>query len=68
MPLRELSAYLTMLPRLRAEESMRRVTEQQVASGALTTESADAIWQEWEQSARPDEAAGEGSFADPYWL
>ena len=45
-----------MLPRLRAEESIRRVQELQLASGAMDKESAEQTWQGWIDSANPDEA------------
>jgi len=54
-----------MLPRLRAEESMRRVTENQVAAGALEKDSADDIWQAWRESAYPEE---EEIDVDPFWF
>lgn len=63
--MRVLNAYAAMLPRLRAEESMRRVTEGQVASGALTPESADEIWGAWRDAAYPGEEEAQGD--DPFW-
>jgi hypothetical protein len=53
LPLRWLNAYAEMLPRLRAEESMRAVTEIQLGEGRLTDESRDEIWAAWQEAADP---------------
>jgi len=54
-----------MLPRLRAEESMRAVTEIQLGEGQLTDESRDEIWQAWTEAAYPGVEAEIAD--DPAW-
>jgi len=44
---------------------MRRVTENQVAAGALEKDFADDIWQAWRESAYPEE---EEIDIDPFWF
>lgn len=56
LPIRYLNAYTAMLPRLRAEESIRRVQELQLASGAMDKEDAGRTWQGWIDAANPEEA------------
>lgn len=62
--MRYLCAYATMLPRLRAEESMRRVTEAQVGGGHLSEDSASDIWEAWKDAAEPgrEEVVANGFF------
>jgi hypothetical protein len=59
-----LGAYLTMLPRLRAEESVRSVTEQQLASGSMDRDDAEDIWDAWQESIYP----GAREESDPFWF
>ena len=66
MPLRWLNAYAEMLPRLRAEESMRTVTEIQLGEGRLTDESRDEIWEAWQEAADTGRMVVEAE--DPFWL
>lgn len=61
LPIRYLNAYTAMLPRLRAEESIRRVQELQLASGAMKEEGADETWQAWMDEAQGKEAEPIGS-------
>lgn len=65
MPLRWLNVYITMLPRLRAEQSMRRVTELQLGTRQLTDESASEIWDAWQNAANPDK---EDEEASDFWI
>jgi len=65
MPLRWLNAYITMLPRLRAEQSMRGVTELQLGTRQLTDESAEEIWGAWREAANPDK---EDEEASDFWI
>jgi hypothetical protein len=65
VPLRLLYAYATMLPRLRAEESMRRVTEMQVGEGKLTEEATGEIWDAWRDAAEPGR---QEELADPFYF
>lgn len=44
MPMRLLRGYIVALPRLRAEESIRRVSETRVAQGV---EGADEVFEAW---------------------
>ena len=53
MPMRWLNAFTTMLPRLRAEESIRRVQEAQLAAGTMDKDSADETWRAWQEQANP---------------
>jgi hypothetical protein len=53
MPMRWLNAFLRTLPRLRAEESIRRVQEGQIASGAMDKGSAEETWRSWLEQADP---------------
>ena len=65
MPLRWLNVYITMLPRLRSEKSMRRVTELQLGTRQLTDESAGELWAAWEDLAYPDKDEEEVS---DFWV
>jgi len=65
IPLRWLNAYATMLPRLRAEESLRAVTEIQVGSGRLTEDSSEEIWDAWHDTAYPDSEIDD---TEQFWL
>jgi hypothetical protein len=65
MPLRWLNAFITMLPRLRAEQSIRRVTELQLGTRQLTDESASEIWEAWQNAANPDKEDEEVS---DFWV
>lgn len=56
MPMRWLNAFTTMLPRLRAEESIRRVQEAQLASGTMDKDSAEETWRAWQEQANPGAA------------
>ena len=53
MPMRWLNAFSAMLPRLRAEESIRRVQEAEIAAGTMDKEGAEATWQAWQEQANP---------------
>lgn len=46
-----LEAYAVMLPRLQAQESLRRVTEHALGSGSLKQSAADEIMREWKREA-----------------
>lgn len=59
IPLRILQMYLAMLPRLRAEESIRAVTEAQVATGK--GDEVQEIWDAWREAAFPDSGEVEAS-------
>lgn len=60
--MRWLNAFTAMLPRLRAEESIRRVQEAQLASGAMNGDSADETWQAWQEQANPGAAEDEDEY------
>ena len=47
MPQDLLNCYITMIPVVKAMESLRRVIEMQVASGAM--ENASEIWNKWQE-------------------
>jgi len=53
MPMRWLNAFTTMLPRLRAEESIRRVQEAQLAAGMMDKDGAEETWRSWLEQADP---------------
>lgn len=68
MPMRWLNAFITMLPRLRAEESIRRVQEAQLASGVMDKGSAEETWQAWVAQASPGETEEEEEEDYPAYL
>ena len=53
MPMRWLNAYIAMLPRLRAEDSIRRVQEGEIAAGTMDKGAAEETWRAWQEQADP---------------
>lgn len=56
MPLAVLRSYIRVLPRVRAEASLTRVSEALVASGNMEKRAAERLLAEWETDAQTGQA------------
>ena len=52
MPIPKLNAMLAEMPVLRAQESLRRVTEYAIGTGSLKKQAARRVVREWQREAR----------------